>query len=353
MCESSDDESKFTFEDTPLDFEETSTSKKQFLPQKSKLRYDKIYSIFKLWLKLKHTSKISENVTLAFFTEKSEIWNSSSLWTNYSMLKSSLMLYDNIDISKFSKLILFLKRSHTGYTPKKSKILEREDIVTFLREAPNEQFLMMKVVIIMGISGACRTSELVAMKITDVEDRGTLLVVKIPDRKTNAQRTFIVTNENNLGLDLLQFYHEYVLLRPPAIETERLFLRYSNGQCCRQVVGKNIFSKIPQVIAKFLQLPNASLYTGHCFKRTSASLLANKCSDLVPLNALGDWKSPQISEIYIEDSLSNKKIEAKSILNESSTDSIQLSAGHSHNIILNNCSNITVNIKKCNCSSNK
>ncbi|KAJ8972873.1 hypothetical protein NQ317_013438 [Molorchus minor] len=36
---------------------------------------------------------------------------------------SCLMIYDNIDISKFPKLIAFLKRTSDGYQAKKSKIL--------------------------------------------------------------------------------------------------------------------------------------------------------------------------------------------------------------------------------------
>ncbi|KAJ8965930.1 hypothetical protein NQ317_008866 [Molorchus minor] len=41
----------------------------------------------------------------------------------YSMVKSCLIIYDNIDISKFPKLIAFLKRTGDGYQAKKSKIL--------------------------------------------------------------------------------------------------------------------------------------------------------------------------------------------------------------------------------------
>jgi integrase len=40
----------------------------------------------------------------------------------------------------------------------------------------------------MGIAGGCRVGELVNMKIDDVDDRGNVLVVTLPDTKTNKPR---------------------------------------------------------------------------------------------------------------------------------------------------------------------
>jgi hypothetical protein len=39
-------------------------------------------------------------------------------------------------------------------------------------------------------------------------------------------------------------------------------------------VGNHTFAKIPSQIASFLKLPEASLYIGHCFRRSGATLLA-------------------------------------------------------------------------------
>lgn len=46
---------------------------------------------------------------------------------------------------------------------------------------------------------------------------------------------------------------------------------------------------------------------GHSFRRTSASLLANAGADILTLKRHGGWKSNQIAESYIEDSLTYKK----------------------------------------------
>jgi hypothetical protein len=75
-----------------------------------------------------------------------------------------------------------------------------------------------------------------------------------------------------------------------------------------QPVGINTFGGLPSKIAKFLELPSAKEYTGHCFRRTSASLLANAGADMSVIKRHGAWKSPNVAEGYVDDSLENKKI---------------------------------------------
>ena len=47
-------------------------------------------------------------------------------------------------------------------------------------------------------------------------------------------------------------------------------------------------------------------YTGHCFRRTSATTLVNAGADITTLKRHGGWKSSQVAEGYIENSLQNK-----------------------------------------------
>jgi hypothetical protein len=57
----------------------------------------------------KNVKAITENVLLVFFGEKAKTFKSSTLWAQYSMMKACMSIYDNVDISKFSKLVAFLK----------------------------------------------------------------------------------------------------------------------------------------------------------------------------------------------------------------------------------------------------
>lgn len=161
------------------------------LPEKSRKRYEATYQYFKKWCQTKTATAVSETVLLAYFHEKSAVLKSpSSLWCEYSMLKSTLFIEENIDISKYPKLRAFLKRRNDGYKPKKSNVFDREDVNSFLFEAPDDIYLMMKVVMIMGIAGACRSNELCAMKMDNVELRHEVIIVTIPDSKNGMARKF-------------------------------------------------------------------------------------------------------------------------------------------------------------------
>lgn len=115
------------------------------LPQKSKDRYEKTYISFCEWCKKKKIEGFSENVLLIYFNEMAKGKLSSTLWSIYSMLKSTLVVKENVDISKYSRLIAFLKRKSVGYRAKKSKVLRREEMNKFLSEAPDDRYLLIKV----------------------------------------------------------------------------------------------------------------------------------------------------------------------------------------------------------------
>ncbi len=97
-------------------------------------------------------------------------------------------------------------------------------------------------------------------------------------------------------------------------EQKRFFMRFQNGKCINQPVGKNSFSTIPSKIATLLNLDNPEKYTGHSFRRTSATLLANTGVDVLALKRHGGWKSGNIAEGYVADSITNKNDVANKIL---------------------------------------
>ncbi|KAJ8956968.1 hypothetical protein NQ317_000001 [Molorchus minor] len=98
------------------------------------------------------------------------------------------------------------------------------------------------------------------------------------------------------------------------MSTTNVFIKYTSHKCTIQPVGINIFGKMPTDIARILKLPNSELYIGHCFRRTSASLLADSGANLCTIKRHGGWKSSSVAEGYLEDSLENKKMIACHIL---------------------------------------
>lgn len=77
-------------------------------------------------------------------------------------------------------------------------------------------------------------------------------------------------------------------------------------KCVRQPMGSTKIGGLPRQIAAFLGLKDPEQYTGHCFRRTSATLLADSGADLITLKRHGGWKSSTVAEGYIEDSIENK-----------------------------------------------
>lgn len=115
------------------------------LPVKSKDKYENAYRQFDDWCKERRVKVITEEVLLAYFEQKSRVYKSSTLWSLYSMLRTTLSMKKNIDIKKFVSLIAFIKRKSVGQLSKKSSVLTKSEVETFLKEADDTTYLMMKV----------------------------------------------------------------------------------------------------------------------------------------------------------------------------------------------------------------
>ncbi|PSN48199.1 hypothetical protein C0J52_03578 [Blattella germanica] len=92
-------------------------------------------------------------------------------------------LLDAVSAESFNKLLCFLKNKNVGHRPRKLKVFSRKDVNKFLNNAPDDKYLLMKVVMIMGIAGACRREELVKIIIDDVEDGNAFILVELKEIK--------------------------------------------------------------------------------------------------------------------------------------------------------------------------
>lgn len=115
------------------------------LPVISKEKYEKTYRAFKQWCNEKKIKVIDENKLLAYFDTEMKQFQSSTTWSIYSMLRSTLNVKDNIDISKFNNLRALLKRKNDNYFAKQSRIFTIEEIYKFLKDAPDNVYLATKV----------------------------------------------------------------------------------------------------------------------------------------------------------------------------------------------------------------
>lgn len=128
-----------------------------------------------------------------------------------------------------------------------------------------------------------------------------MLLVKIPNTKTKIHRSFTIDGR------FFEIVEKYRALRPKNVTTDRFMLGYRKGKCINQPIGINTVGAMPQRIAKYLNLPNTNLYTGHSFRRSSATLLANSGANITTIKQHGGWKSTSVAEGYIENSIGNKR----------------------------------------------
>ncbi|KAJ8935663.1 hypothetical protein NQ318_012825 [Aromia moschata] len=338
------------------------------LPQISRKKYETAYEKFLTWRKNSKIKSFSENILLVYFEDISKTFKASTLWSQYSMLRTTINIEHNVDISTYPKLRSFLKRMSESYIPKKSKILTAEELQQFLNEAPDEMYLLIKVAVAIGVTGACRREELWKLKTDDLKDLNSALLVKIQNTKTKKSRTFTVTGE------FYNIYKKYAALRPLDMSENRFFINYRKGECTRQVVGINKFGGMAKQIATFLKLPNSHLYTGHCFRHSSATILVNAGGDLSTLKRHDGWRSSSVAENYIDDCITNKITVANKIVTSIEQPTVtnpftQMDTENSHylhedqpststninitknllktndipGLSLNNCSNFTIN----------
>lgn len=161
----------------------------------------------------------------------------------------------------------------------------------------------------MGIMGACRRHELHQIKITNFNDLGSAVLITIPDTKTKTIRSFTVTSP------YYEIYKKYANLRPSNVNGPWFFINYQKGKCTVQRIGVNKLGGMGKEIAKYLNLPNHELYTGHCFRRSSATILVDAGGDITSLKRHGGWKSTAVAEGYIDKSEKNKFDTANKIVN--------------------------------------
>lgn len=156
--------------------------------------------------------------------------------------------------------------------------------------------------------GACRTNEMYTMTLDNLQDLGSAFLITVPNTKTKITRKFTITNDS-----FYQICKKYISHRPPFVKSNILFLNYQNGKCTSQRIGINKFTSMARQIATFLHLPNPEKYSGHSFRRSSATILVDAGGDITALKRHGGWKSTAVAEGYIDDSIKNKNLTAKKI----------------------------------------
>lgn len=125
------------------------------LPETSSGRYKE----FQNWMDSNGLTSITENNKFATLAPNSL----------FSMLKSCLL---KERLGSFVQVQAYLNKSTKNYKPKRSFSFAAEEFHGFNMRAPDDRFLLHKVVLILDISGAVRGNEIFELKSCDVLDKG-------------------------------------------------------------------------------------------------------------------------------------------------------------------------------------
>lgn len=128
-----------------------------------------------------------------------------------------------------------------------------------------------------------------------------MIVINIRNSKNGSSRKFVVMEA--LWVQIVKKY----LKITSTLDMKKLFICIRNGKATKQNIGHNVIGQMPKRIAMFLNLANARSYTGHSFRRTSATMLAASGGNVLQLKQHGGWRSSTVAEGYVENSLAVKK----------------------------------------------
>ncbi|OXU30076.1 hypothetical protein TSAR_013514 [Trichomalopsis sarcophagae] len=221
---------------------------------------------------------------------------------------------DNVNISNFLSLKVFLKNNAKGYKPKKAFTLKWDQIMRFMTEASDCAYLAMKIIIIDSF-------------VSDIEKLDAELLVSIHYHKNEYPGQFII------GKLFYNKVQQYISLRSSDHFSDRFFIQYRNDECTRQAIGRHKTGEVPERVASYLKLEHPERYTGHCVRRSAATLFSDSGTNMQMIKAikqLARWRSDMIAQCYIENSMHNRQLIYEGITHEApmNTSSININMPH-------------------------
>ena len=117
----------------------------KLLPAKSCVKYENTYNSFMKWKTEQNAKSFEENVLIVYFEELSKKLKPSTLWGQWSMLRTTLNLRHGININKYENLKTLLKNKNKGFKAKKSSVLTWDQIKLFLTQGDDLIYLCSKV----------------------------------------------------------------------------------------------------------------------------------------------------------------------------------------------------------------
>ena len=157
--------------------------------------------------------------------------------------------------------------------------------------------------------GCLRSCELVSIKLEDVEKVTEGYMIRIIRTKTTNKHTrFLIPNAiANSNISPASIFPKYFEIVSPWLKEKnetRIWPRPTRSSFCLQFRGVNHVGTVAKRIATFFSL-HPGQYTGHSFRRSSATSAADSGISLINLKRLGGWRSDFVASGYVDDSIAS------------------------------------------------
>ena len=219
------------------------------------------------------------------------------------------------------KLFAWLKKLMSNHEAKKASVFEAEELARFWRDAPNTpQMLMVKLAMAFGYYGTLRTaSEMTTIRWESIKKTHEGYWVSFQAAKTRKTTTqiadFLLPKLDDQSICPCVILESYRDCLPTDRKLPGVFRTYrvtkgGKGTFIHSQLGQNSISKFGIEVATFLELSNPSSYTGHCWRRTSATAMADAGASIEQLKTAGRWRSTTAAEGYLANSKLGKRTRA-------------------------------------------
>jgi len=162
-----------------------------------------------------------------------------------------------------------------------------------------------KLIALVCYYGTCRISDITYLEFSQVhvqEDKVTIEINRAKSAASEAHAEFIIPRSE--GVDPVALFKAYITAQSDT--TGRFWRHYQHGRWTSPM-GHNTLAETATRIAIALKLPEPKRYTGHCFRRTSATALANAGVTLMELKRAGGWNSDTVCQRYVADSVAEQQ----------------------------------------------
>ena len=180
---------------------------------------------------------------------------------------------------------------HIGKSYKLVKSLDNVYDYIQLENGSFDEFLTVKVAMILGVCGALRASEICALEFEDIEYQQELINVNIRSSKTDQSssgHSFFISPNSNKNQCFCELIKRYIQCFPAEQQTGRFLRKLSKiGKGTNRPIGVNIISVYAKNLADTLSL--SGNFTSHCFRRSSATIAADAGADMMSIKRHGQF----------------------------------------------------------------